>query len=75
LVFYSDITTRADDAAYVAACRGTDLGAILDDLNRQIYQVATITQQKYASYRLAWIAILAEFGSFLAMEISIALSR
>ncbi len=74
-VFYGDIASRADHAAYVAECRDTDLREMFDDLNRQAYHVATIAKRKYATYRLAWLAVLAEFGSFLAIEISIALLR
>jgi hypothetical protein len=74
-VFFGDIAGRRDAAKYVAECRSTDLNAFYDDLCRQTHHVAIIATKKYATYRLAWFAVLIEIGSFLTLQIAIALTR
>lgn len=74
-VFFGDIAGRRDEAQYIAECRSTDLNAFYDDLCRQTHHVAIIATKKYATYRLAWFAVLVEIGSFLALQIAIALTR
>jgi hypothetical protein len=74
-IFFGDIAARRDAASFVSECRVNNLHVIFDDLNRQTHYVATIAKRKYATYRLAWFAVLAEVGSFLVLEISIALIK
>jgi Family of unknown function (DUF5706) len=74
-VFFGDIAGRHDEAKYVAECRATDMNALYDDICRQTHHVAIIAKKKYATYRFAWFAVLIEIGSFLALQIAIALTR
>lgn len=74
LVFFGDITMRPDADIYIHDLRTMSIEQLLEDIPRQIYEVAQVAKSKYLSYRRAWQALLVEVVIFLILEVSIILA-